>query len=209
MFFEDRKDAGKKLAEVLQKLQIDSPIILGLPRGGVVVAAEVAKAFHARPDLLIVRKIGAPFNEELAIGALVEGEPQTLYLNHDLISVLKIAKEHIEAEKEKQRTEIARQQAAYRGSKHRENLTAKTVILVDDGIATGATVHAALKALRAEKPARLILAVPVAAPDALESLRGDAHDIVCLTSPDNFQAVGQFYRNFFDVGDDEVKNLLG
>lgn len=208
MYFEDRKDAGQRLATEIKKLNIENPIVLGLPRGGVIVAAEVAKAFSTKPDILIVRKMGAPFNAELGIGAVVEGEPQTVFINHDLVGVLKITKEHLEAEKLKQQAEIARQQKVYRRDKKRVSCLGKTVILVDDGIATGATVHAALKALRAEKPARLILSVPVASPDALESLRGDAHDIVCLASPNDFQAVGQFFRNFFAVEDDEVKKII-
>lgn len=208
MYFEDRADAGRRLAEELKKHKVVEPKVLGLPRGGVIVAAEIAKAFHTKPDLLIVRKMGAPFNKELGIGAIVEGEPQTIFLNQDLIDVLKVPKDHLDAEKKKQQEEIERQQSTYRGSKQRASCASKTVILVDDGIATGATVHAALKALRAEKPSRLILAVPVASPDVLENLRGDAHDIVCLTSPENFQAVGQFFRNFFEVSDDEVKKLL-
>lgn len=208
MFFEDRKDAGQKLAAAIAKLNLKNPVILALPRGGVPVASEVAKALKAPLDILITRKLGAPFNAELAMGAIVEGEPETTFLNEDLIKFLKVTKEHLDEEKKKQLAEISRQQQVFRGGRGRGNMTGKTIVLIDDGIATGASVHAALKAIRAEKPAQLILAVPVASPDALQSLRGDANEIVCLTSPEDFQAVGQFYRSFFACADEDVTRLL-
>lgn len=208
MYFEDRIDAGRRLAERIKPMSLRDPVVLGLPRGGMVVASEVAKIFSLKPDLLIVRKIGAPFNPELAMGAIVEGDPQTIFLNQDLISVLKVSKEFLDSEKQRQQAEIERQQKLFRQGRQRTSVKDRIVILVDDGIATGATVHAALKALRAEKPAQLILAIPVASPDALEGLRGDAHEIICLTSPKDFQAVGQFFRHFFEVSEDEVLHLI-
>lgn len=208
MIFDNREKAGKALAEELKKRGETADIVLALPRGGVAVAREVAKELNAPMDLILVRKIGAPFNEELALGAIVEGTPPHTYMNEDLVNVLKVNPSHIEQEKFKQFEEIKRQQKNYRDGQARQSVEGKKVIIVDDGIATGASVHAALVGLQSEKPARLTLAIPVASPDVVKELRDDVDELVCLHTPADFQAVGQFYRNFHQVSNDEVKRLL-
>ena len=216
--FDDRIDAGRRLAEKLLHLKDGYlkdgwPIVLALPRGGVPVAAEIARALSAPLDLVLVRKIGAPFQPELAIGAIAEaGAGQDaapeLVTDANLIRQLGVPADYVEETRQEALAEIARRQDLYRGGRAPPDLAGRTVILVDDGIASGATMRAALRAVRRQKPKRLVLAVPVAPADSLNELRKEADEIVCLSVPGDFYAVGQFYRNFRQTGDSEVTALL-
>ncbi len=207
MQFQDRREAGQLLAEELSSLRgTQDLIILGIPRGGVVVAYEVAKALSAPLDVYITRKIGAPFNPELAVGAVASDG--TLVLDHDLIARVGASDDYIQTETERQRQEIERRMAAYRGARSAPDLQAKTVILVDDGVATGATVLASLRAIKHHQPAQLILAIPVGPPDTIRLLSQEADRVVCLFTPEVFWAVGSFYSVFDQTTDAEVVQLL-
>ncbi|KPL24593.1 MAG: hypothetical protein AMJ93_02080 [Anaerolineae bacterium SM23_84] len=207
MQFRDRREAGRLLAEELSSLRgLEDLIVLGIPRGGVVVAYEVAKALSAPLDVYITRKIGAPYNPELAIGAVASDG--TLVLDHDLIARVGAADDYVQAETERQRQEIERRMATYRGARSAPDLQAKTVILVDDGVATGATVLASLRAIRQHQPAQLILAIPVGPPDTIRLLSQEADRVVCLFTPEIFWAVGSFYSVFDQTTDAEVVQLL-
>lgn len=208
VFFKDRLDAGRELVKALKKLELQSPVVLALPRGGVVIAAEIAKFFKSAHDILLVRKIGAPFNPELAVGAVVEGNPPRIFLNQELIRVLKVTDDYLKSETVKQEEEIRRRDKLYRDGKPRSKISGKTVILVDDGVATGASIRAAIEGIRDEKPSRLVLAVPVAPPDTVKEIQKEVDDLICLVSPEDFKAVGQFYRHFAQVSDEEVTHLL-
>ena len=208
MVFKDRHDAGRLLAQRLLPLKGKHPVVLALPRGGVPVGFEVARALAAPLDLVLVRKIGVPENEEFALGAIAEGQPPELVIDAELAVRLKIPSGYLDEAKSAALTEIARRRHAYLGNRQPVNLTGCTAIVVDDGIATGATMRAALRATRARDPARVILAVPVAAPDVLRRLRREVDDVVCLDSPDDFMSVGQFYRRFPQLRDAEVTMLL-
>ncbi|MBM4431248.1 MAG: phosphoribosyltransferase, partial [Chloroflexi bacterium] len=191
MYFEDRRQAGELLAKELTWLQGQTDVIvLGIPRGGVVVAYEVAQALHAPLDVYIARKIGAPYNPELAIGALASDGAQVL--DQKLIAQLGVTDNYLQKEIEHQREEIKRRWAAYRGNRPEPQLEGKNVILVDDGVATGATVLASLRALRQRKPGQLILAVPVGPEETIQQLSQEADRVVCLYVPDVFWAVGAF-----------------
>ena len=213
MMFEDRIDAGRRLAGALLHLKDTRPVVLALPRGGVPVAAEIARALSAPLDLVLVRKIGAPFQPELAIGAIAEagaGEAAApeLVTDPDLIRQLGVPEDYVEETRQEALVEIARRQDLYRGGRTPPDLAGRTVILVDDGIASGATMRAALRAVRRRKPGRLVLAVPVAPRDSLNELGKEADEILCLSVPRDFYAVGQFYRDFRQTGDSEVTALL-
>ncbi|MBM4464246.1 MAG: phosphoribosyltransferase [Chloroflexi bacterium] len=207
MRFRDRQEAGQLLARVLIFLKgKQDVIVLGIPRGGVVVAAEVAKAIGAPLDVYITRKIGAPYNPELAIGAIAgSGE---VVLDAGLIGSLGVSPEYVQDETERQRREIERRLRKYRGDQPAQELEGKTVLLVDDGIATGATTLAAIRALKKQKLAELILAVPVGPPDVVARLRGEVDRLVCLDTPQFFWAVGAFYEVFDQTSDEEVVRLL-
>jgi putative phosphoribosyl transferase len=159
-------------------------------------------------DIVVVRKLGAPGQPELGIGAVVDGDHPRAIFNREVIESLGVGDEYIRREIERQLKEIKRREAAYRGGKPPVPLAGKTAIVVDDGIATGSSVRAALRGVRRAKPKRIVLATPVAPAETLETLRGDTDEIVCLETPENFFAVGQFYRDFHQVGDDEVKRIL-
>jgi len=207
MYFEDRRQAGELLAKELTWLQGQTDVIvLGIPRGGVVVAYEVAQALHAPLDVYIARKIGAPYNPELAIGALASDGAQVL--DQKLIAQLGVTDNYLQKEIEHQREEIKRRWAAYRGNRPEPQLEGKNVILVDDGVATGATVLASLRALRQRKPGQLILAVPVGPEETIQQLSQEADRVVCLYVPDVFWAVGAFYVAFDQTSDQEVIRLL-
>lgn len=206
--FADRREAGRRLADALRRFADDQPLILALPRGGVPVAFEVAKALGAPLDVALVRKIGAPGQEELGIGAVVDGpDPHTVW-NLDLLELVRPPPDYLKAEEQRQLAEIARRRARYRGDRPDPDPAGRTVIVVDDGIATGASVRAVLEALASAGPKRLVLAVPVAPSDSLEALRASADEVVCLETPDPFHAVGAHYRNFEQTSDAEVSALL-
>jgi putative phosphoribosyl transferase len=207
MHFRDRAEAGRLLARELAALRNEKDVlILGVPRGGVVVAYEVAKALHAPLDVYITRKIGAPHNPELAIGALASDG--TVFLDQDLVRSVGVPDDYLRSETERQRLEIARRMEAYRGARPEPQLQGKTVVLVDDGVATGATVLASLRAIRQHKPKQLILAVPVGAADSIAMLAREADRVVSLYSPEVFWAVGAFYSDFGQTSDEEVVHLL-
>ncbi|EYD77378.1 Phosphoribosyl transferase domain protein [Rubellimicrobium mesophilum DSM 19309] len=206
--FHDRREAGRLLAERLAPLSVPTPVVLALPRGGVPVAYEVARALRAPLDLILVRKIGAPGHEEYAIGAVVDGEPPQVVRNEAVIAALRVPESYIAEETARQVAEIARRRAAYLGPRPPLPVEGRTAIVVDDGIATGATVKAALRGLARARPARLILAVPVAPPEVLAELRPLVDELHCLLAPDPFRAVGLFYDDFSQTADEEVVTLL-
>ncbi len=205
--FKDRKDAGAALARELAKREWSDPVILALPRGGVPVAFEVARALRAPLDLVMVRKLGAPGQAEYAIGALVDGKSPEVVLDERAVSLTGASESFIERSKQAALAEIERRRTAY-GIKQQVALAGRTAILVDDGIATGSTAKAALMALRKAHPARIVLAVPVAPADALESLSPLCDDIVCLTTPRQFYAVGAHYDDFGQTSDADVMHYL-
>ncbi|HEY6871196.1 MAG TPA: phosphoribosyltransferase [Geobacteraceae bacterium] len=207
MIYKDRSDAGKKLAKMLSSYG-DRPdvIVLGLPRGGVAVAHEIATALHAPLDVLIVRKIGFPGNPELAVGAI--SETGTLVLNEDIIASYGVSRDYLAKETTRQKEEIARRAVLFRGGEGLPPLAGKTVILVDDGVATGATVKAAVTTLKHEKLARLVVALPVASPDAEATIRRMVDEWICLQAPPGFMAVGSFYQDFTQVEDADVVTML-
>jgi predicted phosphoribosyltransferase len=202
MRFVDRREAGQRLAAALEHLRAQHPVILAAPRGGVVVAGEVARILRAPLDVVVARKLRAPGNPELAIGAVAEGNG--VYLDPHA----GVPPDYVEDEVAAQRLEIARRVQAYRQGRSLPDLRGRTVIVVDDGIATGATVIAALRAIRAHTPGLLVLAVPVAPPESIARIAQEADEVVCLVAPAVFYAVGQFYENFAQVDDDEVNAVL-
>lgn len=207
MIYKDRWDAGKKLAEMLHKyIDRDNLLVLGLPRGGVPVADEIARALHAPLDILIVRKIGSPGNPELAAGAV--SETGTVVLNEDVIASYRISNEYLARETARQEEEIARRIALFRGGRGVPELAGKTVILVDDGVATGATLKAAIATLKREKLARLIVALPVSSQEAEQEISPLVDEWVCLQAPAGFMAVGNYYYDFTQIEDTEVVALL-
>jgi putative phosphoribosyl transferase len=206
--FLDRRDAGARLAMALERFKEHKPVILALPRGGVPVAFEVARALEAELDLLLVRKIGAPGHRELAIGAVVDGRNPQLVLNREIIAHASPPPGYIEAEQKRELAEIERRRQLYRGAEPPPDLKGRTVIVIDDGIATGATMKAALRGVRQNAPRQLILAVPVAPPDTLQALAAECDEVVCLSAPEWFQAVGSHYVDFAQTTDEEVVSLL-
>jgi len=205
--FSDRHSAGRMLARVLARLTLADPVIVALPRGGVPVAFEVAKALAAPLDLLMVRKIGAPGHEEYGIGAVVDGGVQQIVIDHDAVGLTGADDLYLERMIDRQLAEIRRRRILY-GLAHPLALEGREVVLVDDGIATGNTVRAALKALRQAGVARIVLAVPVAPAEALPELQTECDDLVCLATPEPFFSVGTHFEDFAQTGDDEVVHLL-
>ncbi len=207
--FEDRHDAGRQLAARISRHPYakKQPVVLGIPRGGVVVAAEVAEALSAPLDVIIARKIRAPYQPELGIGAVVDGAHTTV-LNQELVRTVGASPDYLDREIAYQSKEIDRRLQYYRGDRPGIEVAGKTVIIVDDGIATGYTFRAALEGLRQRKPSRLVAAAPVAARDTAKMLTAFADELVCLSTPFGFMAVGQWYRNFEQVSDEEVVAIL-
>ncbi len=205
--FADRTQAGQALAAALLPMQLRDPVVLALPRGGVPVAYEVAEALEAPLDIIMVRKIGAPGHKEYGIGALVDGSSPQLVIDQASARMAGASETYIEREIASELAEIERRRAAYRTGPP-VSVQGRSVVVVDDGIATGNTVKAALQALAKAKPARIVLAVPVSPSDTLSSLRGMCDDLVCLVTPDPFYAVGAHYDDFGQISDSEVVELL-
>jgi len=207
MRFRDRFNAGRELARALKPYANDpTTIVLALPRGGVPVAYEVARALHAPLDIFTVRKLGLPGHEELAMGAIASGGVRVL--NDEVVRAFDIPEEVIDAVAEEEQPELSRRERDYRGNRPRPDLRGRKVILVDDGLATGSTMRAAVAALRQYDPAQIVIAVPVAAPSTCAELAREVDDIVCLYTPEPFQAVGLWYEDFSQTSDDEVRELL-
>ncbi len=206
--FAGRQEAGRLLAARVVALGLRDPVVYALPRGGVPVAAEVADALHAPLDLVLVRKIGAPGQPELALGAVVDGDAPETVLNPHIVAATGASEAFIEAARRRELAEIERRRTRYLAGHPRVDPAGRDAVVVDDGIATGATARAALHALRRRGAARLVLATPVAPADTLEALRGEADEIVCLFVPAPFFGIGAFYRDFHQLADDEVVDLL-
>jgi putative phosphoribosyl transferase len=205
--FSDRREAGRVLAEALTAYHgKEDLLVLGLARGGVPVGWEVAAALRAPLDVFLVRKLGVPQWQELAMGALASGGG--LVVNDNLIRSLDISDTQLQETIEKETEELNRRESAYRGARPPADVAGKIAILVDDGIATGASMLAAVRAVRAADPAQVVVAVPVGPPSACRDLAGEADDVVCATMPPSFEAVGQVYSDFHQVSDDEVRELL-
>lgn len=207
--FHDRSEAGRVLAGIIARHRYIDPLILALPRGGVPVALPVAQALHAPLDLLFVRKIGAPEQPEFALAAVVEGEPEEITLNANMAHHMRIPAGWLEARRAEAHTEIARQRTRYCRGRKQHDLAGRSLIVVDDGIATGTTLRAAIAALRRAGPHDITVAVPVAPPGTIEALRAEVDDVICPLTPRLFQAVGFFYDDFPQVEDDEVERLMG
>lgn len=206
MIFQDRVDAGRKLAAQLRRFADRNPLVLALPRGGVVVGFEVAKELHAPLDVVVVRKVGDPVNPELGVGALAEQDVSVI--DYDAVSSLGLTQEQLQKVQAKERKELERRIAVYRGGKPLPEMRGKTAILVDDGIATGITAKAAVAAVQKLKPAEVILAVPVCSSDTAEMFRKQNVPLICLSLEEHLGAIGSFYNNFEQVEDDTVIELL-
>ena len=206
--FEDRADAGRQLGDALRKKALHDPVVFALPRGGVPVAAEVARALNAPLDLVLVRKIGAPGQPELAVAAVCDGAEPTLVIDDETLSACGASMAYVNREAPHHLAEIERRRRVYLKDRAPTDVEGKTVVLVDDGIATGTTVRAALESLRRRRPARLVLAVPVAPADEAARLREEVDDLVCLSTPVLFGAVGNHYRTFAQTSDEEVVEAL-
>ncbi len=205
--FRDRVEAGQYLAErLLQYADAPDAVVLGLPRGGVVVASEVARKLELPLDIFLVRKLGVPGYEELAMGAIASGGVRVM--NEDVLRQISVSESTIEAVTRREERELLRREEAYRGDRPRLDVKDLTVILVDDGLATGATMRAAVKALRRQGPKRLVVAVPTAAPDTCDEFRAEVDEILCAMTPTPFYAVGAWYEDFSQTTDEEVQQLL-
>jgi predicted phosphoribosyltransferase len=208
VLFVDRADAGRLLASALMPLKSADPVVLALPRGGVAVAAEVARALSAPLEPMLVRKLGLPSNPELAMGALADGPEPVTVRNEDVIQLAGVSEQVIARVRDRELAELARRRRYYLGARLPTSLADRTVIIVDDGIATGATIRAALRAARRQKPERLILAVPVASSAALDALHEEADQIICLHADAGSASIGENYSSFPQLSDEEVISLL-
>ncbi|GEA18181.1 phosphoribosyltransferase [Moorella sp. E306M] len=206
MLFKNRHDAGCRLARALQDYRGRQPLVLAIPRGGVVVAAPMVAALAGELDLIISRKVGLPGSPELAVAAVAPDG--TVLYNQSVMRSLNLVPADLKSFIEGEVAEIKRRLEVYRGHAGEPEITGRVVIVVDDGVATGLTTEAALRSVKQANPARLVLAVPVAPPETAERLRSLVDDLICLATPVPFYAVGQFYEDFSQVSDDEVKNIL-
>lgn len=204
----DRRSAGKALAQRLADRELRDPVVLAMPRGGVPVGVEIAKALHAPLDLVLVRKIGVPYQPELAAAAVVDGAEPEIVVNDEVVRLAGITRDYIDEQAKEELVEIERRRHLYLEGRPRVPLENRTLILVDDGIATGASIRAAIAALRRKNPLRLILAVPVAPVDTVEILRPQVDEVVCLEMPEPFYAIGMHYEDFHQVPDEEVIQLM-
>jgi putative phosphoribosyl transferase len=205
--FEDRRSAGRALVPELQRCMLEDPVILGLPRGGIPLAYEIAIALHAPLDTIVVRKLGVPSQPELAFGAIASGGIRVI--NEDVVaSLFSIDDDTIEQVADREMHELQRRERSYRLDRPYPELAGKDVVLVDDGLATGATMHAAAEAVRTKSPASVVVAVPVGSTSAVARLAAVVDRVVCLESPASFYAVGQFYSDFGQTSDEEVRELL-
>jgi putative phosphoribosyl transferase len=208
MLFTDRQDAGRRLANELLRFKDQRPAVLALPRGGVPVGFEIAAALEAPLDVVLVRKVGVPGWPELGLGAIVDGENPDQFIDQNMAATFDVSEAYLDREIARQRQEIERRREVYYKGRRPTDIRQRTVIVVDDGIATGATMRIALRALRRRDPARLVLAVPVAPADTLAALQSEADEIACLATPGLFGAISQFYADFEQVGDEKVIELL-
>lgn len=213
--FRDRKDAGERLAAALAHLKDQAPVVLALPRGGVAVAAPIARAFAAPLDIVLVRKIGVPWQPELALGAVCApvaatkgGAAPEVFIDRRMVDALAIPEDYVESETARQIEELERRCLLYCDGRTPVEVAGKAAIVVDDGIATGATMRVALRAVRRRGPARLVLAAPVAAPETLAALAAEADETVCVDTPEQLGAIGHYYQDFHQLNDDEVIKLL-
>jgi putative phosphoribosyl transferase len=204
--FSDRREAGQALGERLELFRVARPVVLALPRGGVPVAAEVARALDAPLDVVVVRKLGVPFQPELGMGAVGEGGARVV--NWEMVRAAEVSGSQLDAIEARERAELERRARRYRGDREMRPLEGRVVILVDDGIATGATMHAAIEIVRAHGAGRAVVAVPVAPPEAAADLRAIADDVVALETPEPFLGVGRWYDDFTQTSDDEVSRTL-
>lgn len=208
MTFKDRREAGRKLAEALRHYRGKDAVVLALPRGGVPVAAEVAASLDAPLDLLLVRKVGVPWQPELAMGSVIDGEEPITVRNEDIIGLASVTDTDFDAAAQRELEEIERRRKRYIGDRPRPAIKDHVAIIIDDGIATGATVRAAIRGLRRKEPKKIVLAVPVAPPDTVDALRAEVDALVCLESPEAFRAISLHYREFSQVNDAEVTRIL-
>jgi len=208
MIFADRAEAGQLLGERLAAMDLADPLVLALPRGGVPVGAEIARRLAAPLDVVLVRKIGAPGEPELAVGAVADGASPEIVLNDRLVALLGLGEDYITAQAMRELATIELRRREYEGLRPRIEPAGRTAIVVDDGVATGMTMQAALRSLRRQRPARLIAAAPVASREAAAMLRQEADDVVCLGTPRSFGSVGYYYRSFAQVSDEDVATLL-
>jgi putative phosphoribosyl transferase len=208
MSFKNRSDAGRNLAARLAHYKGQPVVLLALPRGGVPVAAEVAAVLGAPIDLVLVRKIGVPLQPELAMGAIVDGDPPVVVRNEDVIRLAGVDEGSFQAVCDRELAEIERRRRLYLGGRNRIGVEGRVVIVIDDGIATGATTRAALRAIRSRKPQKLILAVPVGPTDTIEAMREEADEVLCLEIYADFSAIGYFYDDFRQTTDQEVIGIL-
>jgi putative phosphoribosyl transferase len=208
MKFADRESAGRQLATKLAHLKERRPVVLALPRGGVAVGFEIAKVLGAPLDIMLVRKIGVPWQPELALGAVTDGATPETFIDEDLAKALDIPESYVQEETARQLAEIERRRKIYCADRPPIEVTGRTAIVVDDGIATGATMRVALRAVRRRNPAHLVLAVPVAPPETLAEFRNEADEAICLETPAMLGAIGFYYRDFHQMSDEEVTDLL-
>lgn len=204
--FQNREDAARQLAQAMRGRKLHQPLVLAIPRGGVVTGAVLARELGAELDVVLARKLRAPAQPELAIGAV--GEDGSVYLNHFAKEILGPMDEYLDQERRHQIAEIARRKKLFRAARPQATIADRSVIVTDDGIATGSTMIAALQSVKTQKPRELIVAVPVASPDRLAEIRKWCDDVVCLHAPVEFWAIGQFYEDFAQVEDDEVVEML-